>query len=126
MKFHMDDLKYQALTLPEEVRMYHYAGDFSGELDCIGRWLKRDLPFALRKRLEHTFFLVPGYGAQGGTADDVRFAFDKYGRGAIVNASRSIMCAWQKTGNDGKDFGDAARNAAIAMRDDLKQFITVV
>ena len=52
MKFHMDDLKYQALTLPEEVRMYHYAGDFSGELDCIGRWLKRDLPFALRKRLE--------------------------------------------------------------------------
>lgn len=42
---------------------------------------------ALRKRLEHTFFLVPGYGAQGGTADDVRYAFDKYGHGAIVNSS---------------------------------------
>ena len=53
---------------------------------------------ALRKRLEHTFFLVPGYGAQGGTADDVRYAFDKYGHGAIVNSSRGIMCAWQKTG----------------------------
>ena len=81
---------------------------------------------ALRKRLEHTFFLVPGYGAQGGTADDVRYAFDKYGHGAIVNSSRGIMCAWQKTGGDGHDFQEAARNAAIAMRDDIKQFVTIV
>ncbi len=81
---------------------------------------------SLRKRLEHTFFLVPGYGAQGGTAEDVRFAFDKYGRGAIVNASRSIMCAWQKTGHDGQDYQDAARAAAEAMRDDIKQFVTIL
>ncbi len=81
---------------------------------------------ALRKRLEHTFFLVPGYGAQGGTAEDVQYAFDKYGHGAIVNASRSIMCAWKKTGGDGHDFADAARNAAIAMRDDIKRFVTIV
>ncbi len=81
---------------------------------------------ALRKRLEHTFFLVPGYGAQGGTAEDVQYAFDKYGHGAIVNASRSIMCAWKKTGGDGHDFTDAARNAAIAMRDDIKRFVTIV
>ncbi len=80
----------------------------------------------LRKRLEHTFFLVPGYGAQGGTAEDVQYAFNKYGHGAIVNASRSIMCAWQKTGKDGTDFQDAARQAAIAMRDDIKRFVTVV
>ena len=51
----------------------------------------------LRSRLPHTFFLVPGYGAQGGTAEDVQYAFDRDGHGAIVNASRSIMCAWQKT-----------------------------
>ena len=81
---------------------------------------------ALRKRLEHTFFLVPGYGAQGGTAEDVQYAFDKYGHGAIVNSSRGIMCAWKKTGGDGHDFKEAARNAAIAMRDDIKQFVTVV
>ena len=81
---------------------------------------------ALRKRLEHTFFLVPGYGAQGGTADDVQYAFDKYGHGAIVNASRSIMCAWKKTGGDGHDFQQAAQAAAIAMRDDIRQFVTVV
>ena len=81
---------------------------------------------ALRKRLEHTFFLVPGYGAQGGTAEDVQYAFDKYGHGAIINSSRGIMCAWQKTGGDGHDFADAARNAAIAMRDDIKKFFTIV
>ena len=80
---------------------------------------------ALRKRLEHTFFLVPGYGAQGGTAADVKHAFDKFGHGAIVNSSRGIMCAWQKTGNEGRDFAEAARNAAIAMRDDIAQFVTV-
>ena len=81
---------------------------------------------ALRKRLEKTFFLVPGYGAQGGTADDVRYAFDKYGHGAIVNSSRGIMCAWQKTGGDGHDFAQAARNAALRMRDDIRQFVTIV
>ena len=80
----------------------------------------------LRKRLEHTFFLVPGYGAQGGTSEDVQHAFDQYGHGAIVNSSRGIMCAWQKTGGGGHDFAQAARNAAIAMRDDLKQFVTIV
>ena len=80
----------------------------------------------LRKRLEHTFFLVPGYGAQGGPSEDVQHAFDQYGHGAIVNSSRGIMCAWQKTGGDGHDFAQAARNAAIAMRDDLKQFVTIV
>ena len=81
---------------------------------------------ALRKRLEHTFFLVPGYGAQGGTAEDVQYAFNKYGHGAIVNASRSILCAWKKTEKDGLDYQEAARNTAIAMRDDICKYVTIV
>ncbi|MCD8212109.1 MAG: orotidine-5'-phosphate decarboxylase [Oscillospiraceae bacterium] len=81
---------------------------------------------SLRKRLPHTFFLVPGYGAQGGTAEDVRYAFNEYGHGAIVNASRSIMCAWQKAGTDGWDFADRAREAALAMRDDICRCVTIV
>ena len=79
----------------------------------------------LRSRLPHTFFLVPGYGAQGGTAADVKYAFNEKGHGAIVNSSRGIMCAWKKTGGNGHDFKEAARNAAIAMRDDIAQFVTV-
>ena len=46
----------------------------------------------LRAAMPHTFFLVPGYGAQGGAADDVAPGFDKNGLGAIVNSSRGIMC----------------------------------
>ena len=80
----------------------------------------------LRYRLDKVFFLVPGYGAQGGTAADVRFAFDELGRGAIVNASRSIMCAWQKTGRDGADYQDAARAAAEKMRDEIRQYVTIL
>ena len=80
---------------------------------------------ALRASLNKTFFLVPGYGAQGGTAADVKYAFDKFGHGAIVNSSRGIMCAWKKTGNNGLDFAQAARDAAIAMRDDIAQFVAI-
>ncbi len=79
----------------------------------------------LRTLLPRTFFLVPGYGAQGGTAEDVKYAFNEKGHGAIVNSSRGIMCAWKKTGNNGLDFGEAARNAAIAMRDDIARFVTI-
>ena len=79
---------------------------------------------ALRTRLSSTFFLVPGYGAQGGSGADVKFAFDKNGNGAIVNSSRGIMCAWQKTGKNGIDFKEAARDAAITMRDDIMQHIS--
>lgn len=80
----------------------------------------------LRRRLEKSFFLVPGYGAQGGTAEDVQYAFDRYGHGAIINASRSIMCAWKKTGKDGLDYQEAARAAAVQMRDEIAEYVTIV
>lgn len=72
----------------------------------------------LRKALPHTFFLVPGYGAQGGTADDIAGAFDSNGLGAIVNSSRGIMCAWQKEENcKPEDFAQASRREALKMKD---------
>ena len=73
----------------------------------------------LRAAMPHTFFLVPGYGAQGGAADDVAPGFDKNGLGAIVNSSRGIMCAWQKEDIDGQDYAAAARREAIRMRDEI-------
>lgn len=48
----VEHLPYLAVSLPEEVKMYHYAGDFSGELACIDRWLEREPFSALRRRLE--------------------------------------------------------------------------
>ena len=73
----------------------------------------------MRQKMPHTFFLVPGYGAQGGGANDVAGAFDKNGLGAIVNSSRAILTAWKKAGTDGKDFAEQARKAALAMKDDI-------
>ena len=83
----------------------------------------------LRERMPRTFFLVPGYGAQGGTAQDVAGMFDTEGSGAIVNSSRGIIGAWRKNGgyDESMSADDAltlvatsARDAAIAMRDDLE------
>lgn len=79
----------------------------------------------LRARLPHTFFLVPGYGAQGGGAEGVAGAFDENGLGGIVNSSRAIMCAYQKEGCDPRDFAKAARREAIRMRDDITQFVKI-
>lgn len=75
----------------------------------------------LRKALSHTFFLVPGYGAQGGGAKDVAPAFDENGLGAIVNSSRGIMCAWKKEeGTLEADYALAARREAERMADALR------
>jgi len=73
----------------------------------------------LRAALPHTFFLVPGYGAQGGSAEQAALAFDRSGRGAIVNSSRAIMYAWKKEGVDSRGFAEAARREAIRMRDEI-------
>lgn len=73
----------------------------------------------LRKALPHTFFLVPGYGAQGGGAKDVAPAFDENGLGAIINSSRGIMCAYKKGNYTEEQYAEAARAEAVRMRDEL-------
>ena len=83
----------------------------------VGATYPEELKF-LRERLANTFFLVPGYGAQGGGAKEVANAFQKGGRGAIINSSRGIICAWKKTGGN---FAEAARAEALSMRDMLRE-----
>jgi orotidine-5'-phosphate decarboxylase len=73
----------------------------------------------LRQRLPHTFFLVPGYGAQGGGSQGLKGAFDSNGLGAIVNSSRAIMCAYQKEGCDERDFAKASRREVLRMKEDI-------
>lgn len=77
----------------------------------------------LRKIMPKAYFLVPGYGAQGGRAEDVAKAFNQDGLGAIINASRSIMCAYKNTGAAEEDFAKAARQEAINMRDEIRRHI---
>lgn len=52
MSFDMKKLRYQAICLPDEVKMYHYSGDFDGEIKAIDRWLARDISRGMRERLQ--------------------------------------------------------------------------
>ena len=77
----------------------------------------------LRQIAPHTYFLIPGYGAQGGKAEDIALGFDENGLGGIVNASRSLMCAYKSDMWKGifeeKDYAKATRAEAIRMKEEL-------
>lgn len=73
----------------------------------------------LRKLMPHTYFLVPGYGAQGGTAADLKHCFNEDGLGAIVNSSRGIIAAYKQ--EKYAKFGEA--NYADASRQAVKDMI---
>ncbi|MDR0708587.1 MAG: orotidine 5'-phosphate decarboxylase, partial [Spirochaetaceae bacterium] len=86
----------------------------------------RDEAARIRKNLNDLFFLIPGYGAQGGAAEDAA-ALLVSGNGAVVNASRSILKAWMDAARDGgaEDAGngfaaEAARGAVVEMRDAIR------
>ncbi len=76
----------------------------------------------LRKVMPKSFILVPGYGAQGGTAEGLKPYFNEDGLGAIVNSSRGIICAYKN--EHYKEFGelnyaDASRKAVEDMIADI-------
>ena len=81
----------------------------------------------LRELMPHSYFLIPGYGAQGGKAEDIALGFDKNGLGGIVNATRSLMCAYKsdlwKDKFAEEDYAKATRAEAIRMRDELNSAI---
>lgn len=72
----------------------------------------------LRKSLGSMFFLIPGYGAQGGTAEDVAL-YLKDGNGGVVNSSRGILLAYRKVQGGEAKFAECARAEAVRMRDDI-------
>ena len=75
---------------------------------------------ALRKRMPKQIFLVPGYGAQGGGADDVRACFNPDGTGALITASRSVIYA---SGGGEGDWTGAVRAAAETLRDEIASIL---
>lgn len=75
----------------------------------------------LRNVMPNQIFLVPGYGAQGGGAEDVKPCFYDNGTGAIVNSSRGIIFAYEKANQPGEAYAEAARDAAMVMKEDLSR-----
>ncbi|MEE1296208.1 MAG: orotidine-5'-phosphate decarboxylase [Bifidobacterium sp.] len=132
----------QELALADGTRLYERVGALVEEwgADSLGRFgysrvgavvgaTHPEEGAALRTAMPHTFFLVPGYGAQGGTAQSVAGMFDRDGSGAIVNSSRGIIGAWRSSDAYSETMGaddalalvaDCARQAALDMRDQLR------
>jgi len=67
----------------------------------------------LREAMPHTWFLVPGYGSQGGGAADVAAAFDERGLGAVINNSRHLIFAHRRP-EYAERYGDARWQDAVA------------
>ena len=111
-------------ALAAEYKGKHGYGAFGAVVGCT----ESEEAAEIRKAYPNLFFLVPGYGAQGGSAEDAALLFRR-GNGGVVNASRSILKAWKtETSNDDKSgmaeanltnefAGEAACRAVLAMRD---------
>ena len=133
---------FQYLELAGASRFFHAVGDKLTELSqqYMGKYgygafgavvgvsnTEREEAAAIRKRYGSLFFLIPGYGAQGGAAEEAALLLLN-GNGGVVNASRSILKAWTLKADAeqaGKEIScdsvaEAAREAVIGMRDAIQ------
>jgi orotidine-5'-phosphate decarboxylase len=99
-----------------------HMGEAYSYVGCVVGATYPEMGKVLRKIMPKTFILVPGYGAQGGKAEDLVPYFNKDGLGAIINSSRGIIAAYKqekysKFGSE--NFADASRQAVLDMREDI-------
>ena len=100
-------------------------GDYSNVGAVVGATYP-EMSRILRNLMPHTYFLVPGYGAQGGTAEDLKHCFNKDGLGAVVNSSRGMSAAYKqekykKFGTE--HFAEASRQAVMDMVADINSVL---
>lgn len=101
-------------------------GDTYSYVGCVIGATYPEMGKVLRKIMPKQYILVPGYGAQGGKAEELAPYFNKDGLGAIVNSSRGIIAAYKQPKYErfGKAaYADAARQAVIDMREDIQSAI---
>ena len=125
------DQKVQGRPLYEMVGEYvdQWGSDCVGECgySAVGAVVGATYPEmgkVLRGIMPKSYILVPGYGAQGGTADSLRPYFNEDGLGAIVNSSRGIICAYKqdKYASYGEaNYADASRQAVLDMIEDINR-----
>lgn len=97
-------------------------GTTYSNVGCVVGATYPEMGKVLRKLMPKTYILVPGYGAQGGTADGLKPYFNADGLGAIVNSSRGIIAAYKQEAYQSfgeKNYADASRQAAIDMIEDI-------
>ncbi|MCY6957062.1 orotidine-5'-phosphate decarboxylase [Clostridium brassicae] len=74
----------------------------------------------IREKYDNTFFLIPGFGAQGGGAEEAG-VYLKNGNGGVVNSSRGILLAYKKYENGEENFAECAKKEVIKMREVLSK-----
>lgn len=97
-------------------------GDAYSNVGCVVGATYPEMGKVLRKLMPKTYILVPGYGAQGGKAEDLVHYFNADGLGAIVNSSRGIIAAYKQekyTKFGAENFADASRQAVVDMIEDI-------
>lgn len=97
-------------------------GDKYSNVGCVVGATYPEMGKVLRKLMPNTYILVPGYGAQGGKAEDLVHYFNEDGLGAIVNSSRGIIAAYKQekyAAFGEKDYAKASRQAVIDMIEDI-------
>lgn len=97
-------------------------GDEYSNVGCVVGATYPEMGKVLRKIMPKTYILVPGYGAQGGTAKDLAPYFNEDGLGAIVNSSRGIIAAYKQDKYSkfgAENYADASRQAVIDMINDI-------
>jgi orotidine-5'-phosphate decarboxylase len=98
----------------------NFAGESGyGAIGAVVGCTNREQTTRIRERLPHVFFLIPGYGAQGGKAADMR-EYLREGNGGVVNSSRGILLAAKKPEFAHLPFAEAARAETIRMREELR------
>ena len=101
-----------------------HMGDEYSYIGCVVGATYPKMGEVLRKIMPKTYILVPGYGAQGGKAEDLKPYFNEDGLGAIINSSRGIITAYkqEKYANFGEaNFADASRQAVVDMIEDINR-----
>ncbi len=106
-----------------------HMGDAYSYVGCVIGATYPEMGKVLRKLMPKTYILVPGYGAQGGKAEDLVPYFNEDGLGAIINSSRGIIAAYkqEKYAKFGETaYADASRQAVIDMREDINNALESV
>ncbi len=107
----------------DELAAKHRGERGYGAVGAVVGCTEREEASAIRSKRSSLFFLIPGYGAQGGAADDAALLL-REDNGGVVNASRSILKAWTAEAPAEKatlrNVADGARKAAVEMRDAIR------
>jgi orotidine-5'-phosphate decarboxylase len=129
----LDNISRDLILKRNYIRMAELIQKWGRELDrfkgyhnlgvVVGATYPQELK-TIRKIVKNSIILIPGYGAQGATAKDVKYGFDHQGLGAIINSSRGIMFAYAQNDNyPPEKFAEAAREEILEMKKKINKEI---